>query len=88
MRFVSLAVMFGGFKKMIERNERNNSELFGTCSDPCERNERNTPLGGVTVVRRVDYGRPSLWALPTFFLRNPFKGRFGSEFGSPINIMK
>lgn len=38
---------------MIERNERNNCELFVTCSDPCERNERNTPLGGVTIVRRV-----------------------------------
>jgi hypothetical protein len=38
---------------MIERNERNNCELFVTCSDPCERNERNTPLGGVTIVRGV-----------------------------------
>jgi len=49
-----LAVMFGGFKMMIKRNGRNNCELFGTCSDPWERNERNTPLGGVTVVRGVD----------------------------------
>jgi hypothetical protein len=39
---------------MIERNQRNNCERFVTCSDPCKRNERNTPLGGVTVVRRVD----------------------------------
>lgn len=39
---------------MSKRNERNNCELFGTCSDPCERNERNTPLGGVTFVRRVE----------------------------------
>lgn len=39
---------------MIERNERNTCERFVTCSDPSERNERNTPLGGVTVVRRVD----------------------------------
>lgn len=31
-------------------NERNKSELFVTCSDQCDRNERNTPLGGVTVV--------------------------------------
>ena len=54
MRSVSLAAMFGGFKMMIKRNERNNCELFGTCSDPCKRNERNTPLGGVTVVRGVD----------------------------------
>jgi hypothetical protein len=54
MRSVSLAVMFGGFKMMIKRNGRNNCELFGTCSDPWERNERNTPLGGVTVVRGVD----------------------------------
>jgi hypothetical protein len=51
---VSLADMFGGFKMMIERNQRNNCERFVTCSDPCKRNERNTPLGGVTVVRRVD----------------------------------
>ena len=51
MRFVSLAVMFGGFKMMIERNERNTCERFVTCSDPSERNERNTPLGGVTIVR-------------------------------------
>jgi hypothetical protein len=39
---------------MIKRNERNNCELFGTCSDPCKRNERNTPLGGVTIVRGVE----------------------------------
>jgi hypothetical protein len=39
---------------MIERNERNDFELFVTCSDPSERNERNTPLGGVTIVRGFD----------------------------------
>jgi len=39
---------------MIERNERNTCELFVTCSDLSERNERNTPLGGVTIVRVVD----------------------------------
>lgn len=36
---------------MIERNERNKSEQCVTCSTPFLRNERNTPLGGVTVVR-------------------------------------
>ena len=38
---------------MIERNERNKSEQFVTCSHPYERNERNTTLGSVTFVRRV-----------------------------------
>ena len=45
--------MFGGFKVMIERNKRNTLEQFTTCSRPFERNERNTPLWGVTVVRGV-----------------------------------
>ena len=36
------------------RNNRNNCEQFGTCSEPSERNERNTPLWGVTLVRMVD----------------------------------
>lgn len=39
---------------MIERNKRNTCERFVTCSDPSERNERNTPLGGVTIVRGVE----------------------------------
>jgi hypothetical protein len=34
----------------MERNERNNASLFGTCSMQRDRNERNTPLGGVTFV--------------------------------------
>jgi hypothetical protein len=34
-----------------ERNKRNTLEQFITCSRPFERNERNTPLRGVTVVR-------------------------------------
>lgn len=38
---------------MIERNKRNTLEQFTTCSRPFERNERNTPLWGVTVVRGV-----------------------------------
>jgi hypothetical protein len=38
---------------MIERNKRNTLEQFITCSRPFERNERNTPLWGVTVVRGV-----------------------------------
>ena len=38
---------------MIERNKRNTLEQFTTCSHPFERNERNTPLWGVTVVRGV-----------------------------------
>lgn len=38
---------------MIERNGWNNCELFVTCSGPYLRNERNTPLGGVTFVRGV-----------------------------------
>lgn len=46
--------MFGGFEMMIERNERNTCERFETCSDPSERNERNTPLEGVTIVRGFD----------------------------------
>jgi hypothetical protein len=37
----------------IERNKRNTLEQFITCSRPFERNERNTPLWGVTVVRGV-----------------------------------
>ena len=37
----------------IERNKRNTLEQFITCSRPFERNERNTPLRGVTVVRGV-----------------------------------
>ena len=54
MRFANLAALFGRFKMIIERNECNNSEQFVTCSDPTERNERNTPLGGVTFVTVVD----------------------------------
>jgi hypothetical protein len=50
MKCASLAGMFGGFKMMIERNERNTLEQFVTCSHPYERNERNTPLEGVTSV--------------------------------------
>lgn len=38
---------------MVERNKRNTLEQFITCSRPFERNERNTPLWGVTVVRGV-----------------------------------
>ncbi len=36
---------------MTKRNERNACEQCVTCSGPSKRNERNTPLGGVTVVR-------------------------------------
>lgn len=73
---------------MIERNERNNCELFGTVSDPCERNERNTPLGGVTVVRGVEMvpmppflsgGRGAVWGY-AFALR--------SEDATDINTNK
>ena len=39
---------------MIERNNRNRCELCVTCSDQSSRNERNTPLGGVTVVTLVN----------------------------------
>ena len=40
------------------RNERNGCELFVTCSGQCDRNERNTPLGGVTVVTLARRGSP------------------------------
>jgi hypothetical protein len=37
----------------IERNQRNSLEQCVTCSRPSERNERNTTLGSVTIVRGV-----------------------------------
>ncbi len=40
---------------MSKRNERNKQEQFVTCSHPSKRNERNTPLGGVTFVRWVGW---------------------------------
>lgn len=80
---------------MIERNERNNCELFGTCSDPCERNERNTPLGGVTVVRGVEMvpmppfasGLGSAGGGYAFALCWPQKSRSGIAYISSIRFI-
>ena len=47
-------ISIGSVHWSVDRNECNNSEQCVTCSDPTERNERNTPLGGVTLVTVVD----------------------------------
>ncbi len=63
---------------MIERNKRNNCEQFGMCSDPCKRNERNTPLGGVTVVRWFDMVPMPLFA-DSKTTRHPFARVIGVD---------
>ena len=47
---------------MIERNERNTLEQFVTCSHPYDRNERNTPLEGVTSVTQGQLDLVAQWA--------------------------
>lgn len=55
MRFANSVGTFGRCTIMgsVERNERNRPSLFVTCSGLSHRNERHTPLGGVTVVTQA-----------------------------------